>query len=213
MSIQNLFHGVISEMSDFVLYHNMFAIKAQLLDAQKYSRWNELRGLNIFGRFSAMFYKGEIFLLPVCFPVHQSSSEKMSTSKGKNLLPVLSPLKVNSFPAVGDFCLLLINFANSLDPDQAWQNVGPDLDPNCLTLWWYSWKIFLKKLILKKFTDDKKAELPSLQRVNLLNLYPSLGIFSSWQIHDIFLITIYIHRQQTVLKKWLETVFFICHFK
>ena len=23
--------------------------------------------------------------------------------------------------------------ANSLDPDQARQNVGPDLDPNCLT--------------------------------------------------------------------------------
>ena len=25
-------------------------------------------------------------------------------------------------------------FANSLDPDQARQNVWPDLDPNCLTL-------------------------------------------------------------------------------
>ena len=25
-------------------------------------------------------------------------------------------------------------FANSLDPDQARQNVGPDLNPNCLTL-------------------------------------------------------------------------------
>ena len=42
----------------------------------------------------------------------------------------------NSFPAVGDFCCLLITFANSLDPDQARQNIGPDLDPNCLTLWW-----------------------------------------------------------------------------
>ena len=31
------------------------------------------------------------------------------------------------------------NFANSLDPDQAQQNVGPDLDPNCLTL------VFLKE--------------------------------------------------------------------
>ena len=57
-------------------------------------------------------------------------------------------LKVfNSFPASGDFCCLLTTFANSLDPDQAWQNVGPDLDPNCLTLWWYSWKILLKMLI------------------------------------------------------------------
>ena len=33
------------------------------------------------------------------------------------------------------FCRLLITFANSLDPDQDRHNVGPDLDPNCLTLW------------------------------------------------------------------------------
>ena len=32
-----------------------------------------------------------------------------------------------------DFCCLLITFANSLDSDQAQQNVGPDLHPNCLT--------------------------------------------------------------------------------
>ena len=32
-----------------------------------------------------------------------------------------------------DFCHLLITFANSLGPDQARQNVGPDRDPNCLT--------------------------------------------------------------------------------
>ena len=33
-------------------------------------------------------------------------------------------------------CRLLITSANSLDPDQTRQNVnvGPDLDPNCLTL-------------------------------------------------------------------------------
>ena len=31
-------------------------------------------------------------------------------------------------------CHLLINFANSLDPDHDRQNVGPDLDPNSLTL-------------------------------------------------------------------------------
>ena len=39
-----------------------------------------------------------------------------------------------SLPTNGDFYHLLIIFANSLDPDQARQNVGPDLDPNCLTL-------------------------------------------------------------------------------
>ena len=43
---------------------------------------------------------------------------------------------------------LLITFANSLDSEQAQQNVESDLDPNCLTLWWYSWK---------KIADDKKA--------------------------------------------------------
>ena len=39
----------------------------------------------------------------------------------------------NSLPTRGDFSCLLITFANSLDPDQARQSVGPDLDPNCLT--------------------------------------------------------------------------------
>ena len=34
----------------------------------------------------------------------------------------------------GEFCRLLITFANGLDPDQDRQNVGPDLDPNHLTL-------------------------------------------------------------------------------
>ena len=31
-------------------------------------------------------------------------------------------------PPCGDFCRLLITFANSLEPDQDRQNVGPDLD-------------------------------------------------------------------------------------
>ena len=34
----------------------------------------------------------------------------------------------------GDFGRLLITFANSLNPDQDRHNVGPDLDPNRLTL-------------------------------------------------------------------------------
>ena len=32
------------------------------------------------------------------------------------------------------FVCLLMTFINSLGPDQARQNVWPDLDPNCLTL-------------------------------------------------------------------------------
>ena len=40
----------------------------------------------------------------------------------------------NTFLAGGDFCRLLLNFANSLDPDQDRHSVGPDLDPKHLTL-------------------------------------------------------------------------------
>ena len=43
---------------------------------------------------------------------------------------------------------LLINFANSLDQDQARQNVRPDLDPNCLTL----------KVVLKEFFEKDDFE-------------------------------------------------------
>ena len=83
------------------------------------------------------------------------------------------------FPPCGDFCSLLITFANSLNPDQARQNIRPDLDPDCLILWWY---VFLKdfffetvnlkknpqttkKLIrkIKSWDDKKHAKLPSMQ--------------------------------------------------
>ena len=38
--------------------------------------------------------------------------------------------------ASSDFFRLLIAFANSLNPDQDGYNIGSDLDPNNLTLWW-----------------------------------------------------------------------------
>ena len=40
---------------------------------------------------------------------------------------------INSLSVCRDICHLLITFVNNLDPDQARQNVGHDLDPNCLT--------------------------------------------------------------------------------
>ena len=43
----------------------------------------------------------------------------------------------NPFPARVNFRCLLITFANNLDPDQARQNVRPDLDPNYFTPGWY----------------------------------------------------------------------------
>ena len=51
-------------------------------------------------------------------------------------------LTVNYFLARGDFCHLLRTFANSLDPDLDRQNVGPDLDLNCLI-------VFLKEFFEK----------------------------------------------------------------
>ena len=61
-------------------------------------------------------------------------------------------------------CHLLITLPSSLDSDQAPKNARPDLDLNCLTLWWCSWKIFLKKLILKKKCTDKKRKVNPLPR-------------------------------------------------
>ena len=46
--------------------------------------------------------------------------------------------QLNSFHAN----CLPTTFANKLDPDQGRQSVGPDLDPNCLTL-----KVFLKEFL------------------------------------------------------------------
>ena len=37
-------------------------------------------------------------------------------------------MNISSFLASGDFCILLITFAKSLDPDQDLQNVSSDLD-------------------------------------------------------------------------------------
>ena len=75
---------------------------------------------------------------------------------------------VHSSLAKGDVCRLLIVFANSLGPDQARQNVGPDLGPNCLTLWWYSWMNFSKKLILKKNQQTTKnmKKYPAFKELN-----------------------------------------------
>ena len=71
-------------------------------------------------------------------------------------------LSLDSFHASGDFSCLLTTFANSLDPDQGRLSVGPDLEPNCLTLIEY----FEKWLILKSQQKASKHEkLPSMQRV------------------------------------------------
>ena len=49
------------------------------------------------------------------------------------------------------------NFANRLDPDQAGQNVGPDLDPSCFDTYGIPERIFQKRLILKKINRRQKS--------------------------------------------------------
>ena len=51
---------------------------------------------------------------------------------------------------------MLITFANSLDPDQDRQNVGPDLDPNCLTLMEFP-KEFFEKVDFEKIGRRQKG--------------------------------------------------------
>ena len=54
-------------------------------------------------------------------------------SQGFSQKVVSSSSVFNSLSPSIDFCHLLITFANSFVPDQAWQNIWPDLDPKCLT--------------------------------------------------------------------------------
>ena len=42
--------------------------------------------------------------------------------------------KVDAMMSQIMFCVIVITFANSLNTDQDRHSVGPDLDPNCLTL-------------------------------------------------------------------------------
>ena len=49
-------------------------------------------------------------------------------------------------------------WANSLEPDQARQNVGPDLYPNSLTL-----KVYLK-IFFKKVDFEKKIQLSQTKK-------------------------------------------------
>ena len=85
------------------------------------------------------------------------------------------PKTFNSFPISGHFCCLLITFANSLDPDQAQQNVGPDLDPSYLTQMVFL-KDFLEKVYFKKNPQTKKhAKLPRMQKVKMVLATVLLG--------------------------------------
>ena len=54
-------------------------------------------------------------------------------------------------------CRLLITFANSLYPDQARQNVGPDLDPNCFDTLMVFLKEFFEKVDFEKISRRQRS--------------------------------------------------------
>ena len=59
------------------------------------------------------------------------------------------------------YCRLPITFANSLDPDQARQNVGPDLDPICVTQ--IMQMVFLREFFEKVDFEEKSAVTKSVK--------------------------------------------------
>ena len=82
-----------------------------------------------------------LFCLEIGFDISWKLSPKeticmkcQSLFSGKNKKKYFKISLLKFFPASGKLCRFLITFANSLDPDQAPQNIGPDLDPSCLTL-------------------------------------------------------------------------------
>ena len=98
-----------------------------------------------------------------CLPLYSSAKSKClpnrvnrQCSHSASMCPSEhSPFKL--FSASREFWHLLITFVNSLDPDQPWQNVGPDLDPKC----WHSDSVpersFWKSWFCKKSAEDNKS--------------------------------------------------------
>ena len=62
--------------------------------------------------------------------------------------------------------VLVINYADSLYPDQVRHNVGPDLNPNCLTLFWFSCKYFSKKVDFEKVNHQTTKRNMHLCQIN-----------------------------------------------
>ena len=79
---------------------------------------------------------------------------------------------------------LLITFANSLDPGQAKQKVGPGLEPNCFTL-----MVFVKEFF-------EKVALKYNQLVPLNETYKFSYYRSYLHLHfhfDLFYLCLYFH--------------------
>ena len=108
-----------------------------------------------------------IFLLPE--EQSEQTKEQSDYEKKKEQSKCDFLLKTNnSFLASRDFCRLLITFTNSLNPDQDRQNVGPDLDPNCLTLILFLKETFENIILKERSADSNKSmhNFPAFKELN-----------------------------------------------
>ena len=62
----------------------------------------------------------------------------------------------------------IITFANSLDPDQARQNIRPDLDSNCMTLMVFLKDFFVKINLKKKIHGKSMQKYPACKELKLI---------------------------------------------
>ena len=60
-------------------------------------------------------------------------TERLKNQIKQKKMCSLSDKKKFNFDLTLSLLVVLITFANNLDPDQDRRNVGPDMDPNCLT--------------------------------------------------------------------------------
>ena len=85
-------------------------------------------------------------------------------------------------------CWLHLRTVWKLDPYQVWQNIMPDLDPSCWTLWWYSLKVLLKMLILKTYQQMPKIlkNYPACKELQV-GIYAKAGTwYGLWREKSLF---------------------------
>ena len=87
---------------------------------------NRIGGVSIFTTYCSVSVSSREFRAGAIESMH---------GKNRDITPKIGLYAIlNSLLASYIFCHLLLIFVKSLDPDQDRQNVGPDLDPNGLTL-------------------------------------------------------------------------------
>ena len=76
-------------------------------------------------------------------------------------------------------CLLVLSADNFCK--KFWQEVGPDLDPYCLTIWWYSWKtLFCKSSFWKKVNSMQNYPVGKELKVTAVNEIDTFMWIISW---------------------------------